>query len=1218
MLLTLANEAEETDNRSVSWRADDITDGATHLQFSGDMIYLKGDDSKISNLFLKRSSYTANSMNGEMVLADGFGVKVVQAKSIYKAAESLVGMIRSDVVVGPITQYRLLPLFQSLVSTDMVGGTVSKSISDFATVTGIVEDAGVLYYLLDSSWSATALDPVYFSRSFDIDSSAPDAITYTDGNDPVFVYPNANVDVAPFWDTIYSFWRNISDEDQAMIEAIWQGMSHDWGNLMQRLYEADMAESIFDMLIYRRKHWAAFDCRHQRYTGTGGTSASEPNMFFDKTASPFEVAASRGGDIDSEGRFISVGGRSYKILEAVSVSKVRLEGANFQTRTGLDYSIGLQDETDLYDDSFSSYIGRVASVLLDSNQKKSLNNVDDISYAEIDGIADGGRVRYSTVKFEGGEVLAGEPDTVYWEDPIFNHSFHGASLNVLGTSYWVSSIASDRKSVVLAGAALPTGTIGFSIDQPNFSTFNGVQFTAGSKVISLTSGTFMFSANDIGASVIVPSGPNAGIYKVSSYISDTSVELGIAQVATQTESVTVPCDVIVDLANGFVQRQDYGRIEDCSTISIKYFIRVKARMLAGVNVKEVESLQEAIRLPESPGYDIVSRKVYGDLYFGHKNIITAIVKNEQGISLMPGDDYVLDNETGIATIPSQSSISTGDSITIEVDYTPYLGREGFDYFLESDGFIYFRENPSVKLWAPEVYYDKEDPYNKYGQYIGFYQENSEKYYLALIALWTTYLLGPRPEFIEQGISILMGLPFAVDDGTVLSISLRRVGLGERWVVSIDYDSLGVQQIELPKDLQPFVAVGERLSRFDMLTGLVQEFGATATLRGRSISDAIEAPFAPENIGGKIWIPFGDNSGVYEIDGFISSSQLSLLKSGSHAGRSEFLTEIDVPYKLLVPAVRSIDHVDDKEFLTRHASYAALAKYFTQNTTDAEKAIAAKLLSPNIFLSQINALAFNDFPDVLEITRFLRRVKPQYVDFIMQIVDTETEEFSLLEGDKTLPDISMDLTSTLSWFAAWLPPVLDPFTLTQIPNGYVNYLNGDNSGTPDFYDATNSPFTADDVGRSIFIPGAWRYFNGGTVSPTAPSNEFFVASVSPVFSASDVGKGLIVESLGVRTKITQYINPFKVLVEHEFTTLAIGLAFSVEKEANKGEIREIVSFVSPSHVGLNGSFLSGDGAHYFILRPEDFLDDENLSFAQDIEVTVFDAGFTLIDQFNIVD
>lgn len=479
-------------------------------------------------------------------------------------------------------------------------------------------------------------------------------------------------------------------------------------------------------------------------------------------------------------------------------------------------------------------------------------------------------------------------------------------------------------------------------------------------------------------------------------------------------------------------------------------------------------------------------------------------------------------------------------------------------------------------------------------------------------------MGPRPSFIEEGLSILMGLPFATDDGTVLALSLRRVDLGERWVVSIDYDSIGFQQIELPADLQPFVGVGETVKRFDMLCGFVEEVNQTGNFRGRAISDSDSSPFRPEHVGGKVWVPFGENAGIYEIRRFISKSQITALRAGAKTNTDGFIEESGVSYKLLIPAARTIDKVDDENFLERYSSSDALSKYFTQNTTAGEKAIAHHLVSPNLFLAQISSLAFNEIPGIEELTDFLRRVKPQYTDFILQVLDIQDEEFELEEDAAILPSISMDLTSTLSWFASWLPPTVDPFSQQLSEHGYVNRIGGISNNTPDFYDVRNNPFSQDDVGRTIWIPGAWRYFGDGSVGPGLLSNELFVSSPIPVFSIEDEGKGVIIPSLGVRTVIEKFISPQKVRVEHEFTSLEIGLDFSVQSEINTGELRKIVNFVNIGHVGLDSSFASGSGIHYYVLQGEDSLDDENISFKQDIEVSVFDNAMNLVDIFNLSD
>lgn len=1205
MKLTLANEAQDTAVRNIPWVASDIPNGTSHLLFRGDLVALRGASNRISYLHWLHLGYTFTDSDGELVLADGLGSKVVQVQPVVRQIARFTGFVRSN--VG--SEYRLLPPFQTHILESNIGNVVMKSPTDFATIVGIVDVAGVLHYLLDKDWSLSALEEAYYRDDFALEDWAPDAITYANGNNPVFVYPSALVEVDPFWDSIYSFWKQLDDTDRAMVESIWQGLSHMWGNLMQRMYEIDASQDLFNMFIWRKIHWACINCDFRRFTGTGETDGTRPTVFIDKTRKPFTRSLADGRDIESAGSFITYNGVPYRITEVLSPSEVVCEGANFQTANGLSYSYGMQHVDDLNAGTMKTHCFRESRVLLDSVDWFDLESTN-ISYAEVKGLTSGGRIRKKSELYEG--VLSGTTFTI--DEPLFNHSFYGTSFMLEGNTYSVEDVADDGYSIALTGVSLTPGDYTATLTEANFSQFQSITFVAGSRIISGPAGIRTFGVEDVGCRLIVTGSANAAIYAITRFIDEESVEVDITAAATSTESVIIPIDAVIDLPKGLIRREEYGRIQDCATVTILVYRRVRARMWAGEEIKEVESLQEGIRDPEVPLFDICQIVAYDGVYVGHKNLITFVIQSISGEVFNEGTDYTIDKSTGILTIPGGSSISTGQSVLAMFDYTPWLGREGIDYYLEGDGYLYFLEAPSVTLWSPETYVDAEDPHELYGQLIGFYQENTESYYLSLLALWITFLTGPKPALIERGVSILLGLPFALDSGTVVSLSERRVELGERWMVSIQYDTLGFRQVELPADLQPFVGVGESVSRFDMLCGFVTEFGSSGRLRNRSFSDATQAPFRPEHVGGKLWIPFGDAAGVFPIKRYLGPSQVAVpLRTD---GKSAF--EEDIPYRILVPAVRTIDHVDDGEHLQRWTSPGALSRYFTQNTTQAERDLAQQLLSPHVWLPQIDGSAINTPSGFGEIVRFLRRIRPTYTDFILQILQTAEDAFELEEDGATLPNVIMDLTSRLSWFAAWLPPVTNPFDGTTLPHGYTAYKGAYNTGSPDLFDTRNAPFTSDDVGKSIWIPGAWQYFEGGAVSPTAPPDEFFVAGPDPVFAASDIGAQVEIPALGIRTAVRQYNSPNNVLVNEDFDALAIDLEFAVDKEQNKGFFSEITAYISPSHVQLADSLITGRGHYYLIVRKEDFLDDENLNFTQDVEVQVFDGAMTLIDNFTFED
>lgn len=114
-------------------------------------------------------------------------------------------------------------------------------------------------------------------------------------------------------------------------------------------------------------------------------------------------------------------------------------------------------------------------------------------------------------------------------------------------------------------------------------------------------------------------------------------------------------------------------------------------------------------------------------------------------------------------------------------------------------------------WAEIVKINKETPYRNFGVLIDFFRENSEEYKLALQGLWYTFWTGSTPGNLGRGLHILLGLPFAKKEGTVSRV--------DEDAEEIDVtDSRGqIITYTIPSGLDPSVAVGDTVDRFDSLT-----------------------------------------------------------------------------------------------------------------------------------------------------------------------------------------------------------------------------------------------------------------------------------------------------------------------------------------------------------------------------------------------------------------
>lgn len=1208
MELVIENDIRETTVRKAAFVITGIPNTATHIKFTGDLDFVFSDPANLVPILdiVELVKRPLTLTGGNLLLSRGDGLKYITIQSMYRAITQLLGGV-SSTILGPPAEYLFLPASQDHVSSELVGHDVVFS-GGVATITGIKDVAGTLYYILSSDPGITAVDPYWFTADFFIGSEACDTITLIEEPVAPTPDPDASLDVEEFWGSVRSFYRELGTEDKLLIEGVWQGLAHNWGNLMQRLYELDAQQNIFDMFVYRREHWVFTDTSLRRYSNTGYTDRSTPDRFYDDSR-PFVAPFTFREDVDDSdvGKYLTVGGKSYRVEHVVNSREVILEGAKFSTDKQLSYTVGGQHEDDLSAaNQFSKHVSRTHEAVLDSTLPTGIG-LTDIDYAECADFPNGGRVRLARINYEGGSTLAANPDRLYWTQPVFTHAYKGTRVVLGGTTYRVIGFDPDGYWLQLQGAAFGDATgLKFKFIETDFSSFTTGSFSAGSKTFTDTSGENPFVAGDVGSSVIVQGGANAGVHKIARFISASSVELDYEAVANESNvSWQIAADIVVDLIAGEVQRVPFGRYPDCATAKVKCFIRVKYRVKANDRLVSLPYLQEWLELPRDEQFTTEEITIGNDNYLLHKNITDLKLTKSTGMSLMHGIHYTYDADTGILTPLSQ--LISGDKVFAEITFQPWFGKEAEDYFLESDKYIYFRENPRVRLFGESGYYNHEDPYKEYGHLIDFYQENSEQYYFSLMAIWIAHWMGPRPGFKQRAINILLGLPFAQEDGEVTSLSERRVGAVTRWVITIDYEEAGSTQIVLPPDLEPYVGVGEKVKRFDILSGFVYEYRNAGTLRGRVINDQFNNPFDQSHVDGKLWVLAGDNKGVYRITKFIQASQI--------ATDGDFIAGGDVSYKILLPAIRIYDKVNHPGWLTKFATVDILEKYYTQNTTPAEKLIAQQIMEEHLFMLHIpgDVMAVSDENAIPFINSFLYDIKATYTDFIFQIFKGFTDEFAFDDGGDIYPDFLIDLTSTYGWFAGTLPSQVDPFTGTVDLHGYPSYIGGEAVSPFIFEDTNNAPFSIDDVGRKLVVPAGWRVYANGAVNPSNPKR-FYSASPALVFQASDVGKELYLPSLGgspVLVTIEAVVSPYEVIISGAvFSALAIGLEFHVAHEVNQG-VYEITGYVSPSRVLISPGMVPGSGIFYQVLDEEYWLDDETLNFYSEGYVDLYDGGGTFI-------
>lgn len=1105
----------------------------------------------------------------------------------------------------------------------------------------------------------------YFTTSIKLVTSTPSAI----------VKPDSTIDVSGYWSLIRTVWDNLETEDRELIEEVWQGFTEEAGNLLQRLYEIELSGSVKDILVHRKSNWAFVNSRYRKYNfSTGYTDRNMPTHFFDTTLAPFKQSQGELDEVDDFNSYLSIEGKFYKIKNVISASEIEVENANFDTRKSLSYSIGGVDIDDIviYKLSYASLIGffNVGEIINGSSgasgfyikhdskylylsyvkqmflagetisgEKGSFvlnspliqeaiypNNIPDmvrsvvkrafftnnifydlgikdIYYAEV--LSGTALVRYKQTEYNYGYVRAITPTYFYSSKPIFNRSYRGTWIKVNGTNYRIEDIASDGSYAVLTGASFlsDTNNVIFSVPPYDFSEWiDGV--TDGTTLFIGSLSEDVFYPDYVGREIFI-GGINNDFFTIVSYVDSKTVVLNKAAAADTDVIWQLSVDVIVDLEDGQVIRASNSYIKKDSFVDVRCFIKTKYFININGDVAEIPTLQETVRNPDNDSEDILSIVASSyETYLGHKNIEELNIDNKRGVRLTPYVDYVSDNENG-EIIFYNNSVVPFENFQATMRYSPYYGKEEDDYFIE-DGILYFRENPGNNLWAESVFTNNEDPYNKYGKLISFYQENSSAYHLALLSLWITYWNGPRPKYLERGLNILLGLPYAEDIGVVEYVSLRRIGMEDIWVVTILYDNNIRVEHELPGGLTPYVVAGETVNQFDILAGFSERYfysGNTLNISGKkTVVDDINSPFIEKVAGGKIVIENGLNEGVFQIVTRKDSSRIILDK--------ELLEDDAFTYTVKTPAIRIFDQTNYENFLNE-INWNSLQKYFTENTTVAEKELAKVLLRRHLFLCQSTPEAFSALPAVSDILSFVRNIKPQYTDFIFQVLIEEDEEFETVDSEIDF-DFKLNLTSTFSWWAGLLRSGIDPFTGSTIPHTYPSYIDGLVVGNI-FSDTTNSPFTIDDVGRYIWIDTAFRYYQGGSISS---GDNVFNGPIN-TFSANDVGKYIHIPSLGLLSpvKIIEFIATTSVRVSKSFSLSAVGLEFHVSHEIHQG-VYEIVAFIGATQVQIDTVLVPGGNMHYSIIDNSELLDEEAVALVACGQIEVYDALMNLIEVVSL--
>ena len=1179
MKLILDKDVSETSVRKIPFEVNEIPPGSTHIDISGDFVFVYNDN---QSFFYNDSSIhipmSPQSVFGNILLPDGDGLKYVNVFGKYKSFQKVKGG-ESFNVSGV---YIFTPGHEKYVQSSFIGRRIFDSSGQAFTIKGTTTHLGKMSYITEEESFILTTDQ--YSLDFDVKTSSDACDTIRLSQNPVdpLDFPSADLDTSSYWASVREFWKSMSGEDKLLVESVWQGMSHHWGNLMQRLYEVDATQSIFDIFLNRRQNWCPVDTTYKSFS-SGYTDRVSPDRFF-STVKSFTQSLNLQTDQGDEGKFLTIGGVSYEIAQVISPKEVRLLGANFETAQNLLFKIGGQHVEDLDEGNrFPLYLRQTESVLLDSenNYRSKYNRV---SFCRSPTLPYGGRIRYSDFGIGNCYTLATFPDRVFCEDPIFNDSYAGtrilvnesehATLAVDDAGYWVSvegSSFQDEEEVSIT-----------SIERDFTLLHNGI-LAQGSSILTKAPVGALFQRSMVGCKVFVYGSSKVFETKITAYHSPTEVSIEEdSPISGSSFDLAIPADLIVDLDSGEVRKIEEGRYEDCSTVPLDFYIKTPYRVYTSNQTVAIPSLQEWTDRAQELQFSVEKIKASTGSFLGRKNIDSIDIYKEGGLLIDPAL-YDVDLKSG--TILSLDPSIEGIDIYSEIVFQPFWSYEGSEYFFnKEDHFIYFRDVPNALLWAQDVFSNHEDPYGQYGELIDFYQENTESYYLALISLWIAYWNGPKPELKEKSLNILLGLPFAEDGGVVSSISRRRVGASTQWVVTVLYDTKGSREISIPINLEPFVGVGERFERFDMFSGFFDEYQNTGIAKNRYFTDSENQPFKEGFKDLKIQVMSGENQGVYKISSYESPERIGV--------NHDFTDEEDVTYRILRPAIKIYDVVNHKNFLDEFSSNQALSKYFTENTTDAEKEIAKSLLKHSLFITQIDSRSFSlDNADFSNIKNFLQNIKGSYTDFILQIFNEQIDDFAIGDGDETLPDMTVDLTSTFNWISSMIPTSTDPLSGVENIDMHAESIKGERVSTYIFRD-TSKEFSVDDIGSYISIASGFRHYSKGSVAPSKP-NTLYYAGVESIFSPNDKGKAISIPSLGVSTRIVEVVSANEVVVDEFFEDIAIDLEFSVAHESNRGDYK-IMGITSDGAAFTDKPLQQGFGIHYQIIDKIYKLDDETIN------------------------
>jgi hypothetical protein len=221
---------------------------------------------------------------------------------------------------------------------------------------------------------------------------------------------------------------------------------------------------------------------------------------------------------------------------------------------------------------------------------------------------------------------------------------------------------------------------------------------------------------------------------------------------------------------------------------------------------------------------------------GNYEVICVGVKHTQAL---PVDDLVLE-------VPRLQEIIKNPQITFDMN-TDYLiddslGRNAIQF---RDGTFSLTDPPPDTFWAEVTYLDNRPTIEaNFGRLVNFTVEDMESrtddldYLSAVRGLWWAYFGGPSLDKVRTGVQILLGLPFAEEEGTVTSIEPNFSTTEGRIVMEDAIDNNVVRTYFYPLDAGLAInqATGEEIKEGDLLPRFAPLSG------GIEVRDWVQTPY----------------------------------------------------------------------------------------------------------------------------------------------------------------------------------------------------------------------------------------------------------------------------------------------------------------------------------------------------------------------------------------